>query len=264
MKILIYIILFVFVFFSYVRYLEKTSLFYPDRDIHSTPKDIGLFFEDVYLHTEDGVKIHGWFIPAFDAEVTLLFLHGNAGNMSGRLQKIKIFNDIRCNIMIIDYRGFGKSEGKPTEKGMYADARAAYDYLLTRQDIDTKLIVGYGASLGGSALVDLATHRELAGLVIDSSFSNAVDMAKRIYPFIPSFMISIKLDSESKIKDMKIPKLFIHSKDDHTVPITLGKKLFDAAREPKQFVTISGDHNDAYLHDADKFVGSIERFVNQL
>jgi len=264
MRFLIYLFIFVALFILYVRYLERNSVFFPEKEIPMTPQDVGLTFEDVYFKAQDGIQLNGWLIKASEATETLIFFHGNAGNISGRLGKIQLFHQIKVNVFIVDYRGYGKSEGVPSEQAMYKDAVAAYDYLAARDDIDSKHISTYGASLGGAAAIDLATKRPLAGIIIDSSFSNAADMAKTVYPFIPSFLLSIKLDSLSKIKDVKVPKLFFHSRGDQTVPFRLGRKLFDAAGEPKTFIEITGDHNDDRVEDAEKFLGGIKEFLGQL
>ncbi len=265
MRIIIYFVVGIGVFVLYVRYLEYHSIFYPSRGILATPADIRLSFEDVRIKTEDAVTIHGWFIPSprgpREGKGTLIFLHGNAGNIGDRLDKIKIFNGMGLNILIVDYRGYGQSEGRPTEAGIYKDAVAAYDHLLNRRDVDPKRIIAYGASLGGTAAVDLATKRKLYALIIDSSFTNAVDMAKRIYPFIPSFLVGIKMDNIGKIKTIAIPKLFIHSKDDEIIPWELGRRLFEAAAEPKKFLEIEGGHNEGYWESQEKFSRGIESFL---
>ncbi len=263
MKIILVFILFIVLFVLYVRYLENKTLFYPAKLLSSTPNDIGVSYEDVFITTEDGCKLHGWFVPAEDSRSTLLFFHGNAGNISDRLGKIQLFHRMRLNVLIIDYRGFGQSNGKPTESGMYLDAKAAFDYLKnSKKDMLDSLIV-YGASLGGVAAINLASREEITALIVDSSFSNAVDMAKRIYPFIPSFLVTIKLDNISKIKKISIPKLFIHSVDDMTIPYSLGQKLFEAAKDPKEMLTISGGHNDGHIHDEEKYNSAIEIFLDQ-
>ena len=250
-------------FVSYVRYLERKSLFYPAKKIMITPKEVHLDYEDVYFETQDHVRLNGWFIPAAQAKSTVLYLHGNAGNIGDRLAKIEIFHDIGVNVFIVSYRGFGNSEGSPTESGMYKDALAGYDYLLTHKDIDTRKIIGYGASLGGAAAVDLAGQRRLSCLIVDSTFTSAVDMARRIYPFIPSFLVKLKLDSIGKIKGVRIPKLFIHSLDDTTVPFALGKKLFDTADAPKEFLQLKGSHNDSHLECRQEFVDGIKGFLKK-
>ncbi len=261
MKIILHLIVIVVLFVIYVRYLENRSVFYPTRPLFATPAELGLPFEDVYIQAEENIKIHGWLIKSPLAQSTLIFFHGNAGNIGDRLGKIELFYRMGLNILIIDYRGYGKSEGYPTENGVYKDAVAAYDYLRERDDMKGQKIVGYGASLGGAIAVDLAIKRTLTCLIVDSTFSSAVDIAKRIYPFVPSFLIRTKLDSVTKIREMTIPKLFIHSVDDRTIPIALGRKLYDAAPGPKEFIEIKGDHNDGHLYDEDKIRKGIKKFL---
>jgi len=264
MKMIIYLAIVSVLFIVYVRYLERTSLFYPTKPFAATPDVYQLSFEDVYIQTAADIKLHGWFVNAPQAKSTLLFFHGNAGNIGDRLGKILFFHQLGLNVLIIDYRGYGKSEGKPTEEGMYQDALAAYSYLIEDRGINPQNVVIYGASLGGTAAVDLASQRQAGALIVDSSFSNAVDMAKKIYPFIPSFLINIKLDSLNKIENVAIPKLFIHSVDDQLVPIELGKKLYNAASEPKKFFEVSGGHNDDYFNDHDGFIETISAFLKEL
>jgi hypothetical protein len=264
MKILSQFFILVVLFLIYVRYLEYKSVFYPARDLQADPGEIGLAYEDVLIRTQDHVFLHGWLVKNPSAKSTLVFFHGNAGNIGGRLGKIGLFHRIGVNILIIDYRGYGKSKGYPTEKGIYRDALAAYDYLRRRDDLKGQKIIGYGASLGGAVAVDLAGQRPLDCLIVDSTFSSAVDMAKHIYPFVPSFLIRIRFDSIAKIKGISAPKLFIHSRDDTTVPIALGRKLYEAASGPKEFLEIRGDHNDGYLYDEEKFAGGITKFLKGL
>jgi uncharacterized protein len=263
LRILIYTIAGLALFFLYVRYLELTSIFYPDPEIKATPELIGLTYENVFLTAQDNVKIHGWYIPHDKAYASVIYFHGNGGNISDRLDKISVLHNLGLNIFICDYRGYGKSEGKPTETGIYRDALAAYDYLAQRRDIKKNDIIGYGASLGGAVIIDLAAKRDLKVLIIDSTFTSAKDMARRIYPFVPSFMVMIKLDSARKIKNLPMPKLFFHSQDDEMVPIALGQKLFELAPEPKKFVTISGGHNEAHLESHEQYVAALADFLRE-
>ena len=261
MKILLVLFVLVLSFVAFVRYLERSSAFHPARKITSTPRDIGLKFEDIYFKTRDHVLINGWLIKNPLAKQTLIYLHGNAGNLSDRLDKIKILYDVGMNVFIIDYRGFGKSHGTPSEHGLYEDALQAYDYLLTRNDIDPGKIGVYGASLGGAVAIDLATKRPLTCLIVDSSFSSAADMGKAMYPFIPSFLIQTKLDSASKIPRISIPKLFIHSPQDDVIPFKLGKKLFDMAGSPKAFLEVSGGHNDSHIVSKERWIAGVTNFL---
>ncbi|MBF0570756.1 MAG: alpha/beta hydrolase [Candidatus Omnitrophica bacterium] len=233
--------------FVLVRYLEAIGIFFPSRDMAVNPPVMGLPWEDVYFKSKDNVTVNGWFFKNPHAKSTLLFAHGNAGNMSDRLFKIKFFYDLGLNIFIFDYRGYGKSEGKPSEAGIYLDAQGAYDYLRSRGDVNMSNIILYGASLGGAVVIDLATQRNAAFLVVESSITNAQDMAKILYPFLPSFFLSLKFNSIDKVRQMSVPKLFIHSLEDQVVPYWVGEKLYLAAGEPKEFLKIHGGHNDGSI-----------------
>lgn len=263
MKLLVFIILGCALFYALVRYLEMTSIFYPSRNIEITPQRMNLPYEDATVTTEDGIKINGWLLLHSKAKCTVLFFHGNAGNISDRLVKLKFFHGLGVNVFIIDYRGYGRSQGKPTEKGVYLDGIAAYDFLKARPDIGTLPIVIYGGSLGGAVGIDVASRRDVAGLIIDSSFPSAASMSKVIYPVIPTFLLSVKFDSKSKIKNVTIPKLFMHSRDDQIVPFALGRMLYDSAPGPKEFVELTGGHNDAHIECRDKFEGCIESFLKK-
>lgn len=252
-----------FAFFGYVRYLERNSVFFPDKEITAVPSDVGLTYDDVYMITPGGEKINGWFVKGM-SPTTILYFHGNAGNIGDRLEKLKIFHQLGVSVLLVDYRGYGNSEGFPTEQKIYEDALAAYDYLLTRIDVDKKKIIAYGASLGGAVAVDLALQRELAALIIDSTMTSARDMARRMYPFIPSFVVNIKLDSLEKITKITIPKLIVHSPDDTTIPFEMGKRLFASAPEPKTFVATRGDHNNGHLEAADEFRSAIKAVIEEV
>jgi len=243
-----------------VRLLECKGAFFPGRNMPANPSMMDLPWEDVYFRTQDGVRINAWLIKNARARSTVLFAHGNAGNISNRLFKIRTFFDSGLNVLIFDYRGYGKSEGAPSEGGIYLDALAAYDYLGSRGDVDMSRIILYGESLGGAVAVDLATRRNAALLVVDSSMTSATDMARIYYPFIPSFFLSLKLDSVNKVKDLQTPKLFIHSPEDEIVPYGLGQKLFSAACAPKEFLKISGRHNDGGI-TADPALGDFRRIL---
>ncbi len=263
MKFVLTIVVVVAFFYVLVRYLEKTSIFYPARQIEIAPDRFGLPYEDIYFTTEDGVKLNGWLVKNPSAKCTLLFFHGNAGNIGDRLLKLRFFHDLGVNTFIMDYRGYGRSQGTPTEEGLYKDGRAAYDYLAGRQDLKNTTVVLYGGSLGGAVAIDLARHRTVHGLIIDSTFPSAPAMSQIIYPMIPTFFLSVKFDSQSKVKLLTMPKLFMHSVEDRTVPIRLGKQLFEAAPGPKKFVELTGGHNDAHIDCKEKFLGAIKDFLKR-
>ncbi len=191
----------------------------------------------------------------------MIFCHGNAGNISDRIEKILNFYNLGINVFIIDYRGYGRSQGHPTEQGMFFDAAAAIDYLRTRKDINQNKLVFYGSSIGGVAAIDAVSKKPVAALIADSTFTSAVDMGRIIAPIVPPFLIKAKLDNASKIKGIAIPKLFIHSPDDDTVPFHLGEKLYQLAPEPKEFLRISGSHNDGFEKSHDIFFAGIKAFL---
>jgi fermentation-respiration switch protein FrsA (DUF1100 family) len=211
--------------------------------------------------SQDGVLLNGWFIPVKGARRNVLYCHGNAGNISDRLDKIKIFHELGFNIMIFDYRGYGKSSGRPSEAGLYQDAQAAYDLLAARKDAGTLPIVVYGASLGGAVAVDLAMHRPVAGLITEAVFTSIRDMARVYYPWIPDFLISIDYDVMRKVAGLRIPKLFIHSQQDEVIPFTQGQRLFAAAAEPKAFLAVEGGHNDNFFQSETEIRRALQDFM---
>ena len=247
-----------------VRYIESSSIFYPMPGIVVKPDAVGLLFEDIYFETMDHARLNGWLIKSPNARGTVLFFHGNAGNLSHRLEKIQMFHELGVNIFIIDYRGYGNSSGKPSEQGVYADGLAAYDYAASRKDLSGQSIAAYGDSLGGVVAIEVATKRKLAGLIVDSSFTSAADVSHAIFPFIPTFLLSTKMDSINKVKDLSLPKLFIHSLNDEIIPFALGKKLFEAAAGPKQFLQITGGHNTNHEESRDLLMRELSRFFKSV
>ena len=245
MKILIFILIFILVLYVYSRFLEQSALYYPDEAMELTPQDQGLEYEDVDFFTADGIKINGWYIPKSGASQTILFCHGNGGNISHRLDKIKFFHELGVNMFIFDYRGYGKSQGKHSEKGFYADADAAYKYIISRED--SKSIILYGESLGGAVAVDLAARQKVDVLILEGTFTNIYDMAKVIYPFLPKIFLKTKFDSLAKIKSVNARIFSMHSKVDDIVPFSLGKELYDAAPGKKEFLELYGTHNDSFF-----------------
>lgn len=263
MQSVFYIVVMVALLAASVRYIESKSIFYPVRSVAVTPAALGLAFEDVFIKTEDNVTINAWLVKSSTQRGTLIFCHGNAGNIGDRLEKILLFHQMGLNVLIVDYRGYGKSQGQPSEAGIYKDAVAAYDYLRSRKDIDHSSIVGYGDSLGGAVVIDLATKRDLAALISHSSFTSAADMAKTIYPFVPSFLLGTKLDSVAKVRTTAVPKLFIHSRADEIVPFRLGERLYQAAAQPKEFLELSGGHNDTPVDAQEKMAREIIIFLRR-
>ncbi|MCK4995128.1 MAG: alpha/beta hydrolase [Candidatus Omnitrophica bacterium] len=264
-RILIPILIFSVFMFAYLKYFERKGIYYPTKEIEFTPIDAGLKYEDVFFNTDDGLKLNGWFIPAEDPRGTLLFCHGNAGNISHRIEIIKVFNKLNLNVFIFDYRGYGRSQGSPAEEGLYRDAQAAYKYVVSRKNINKGAIVIYGKSIGANVAIDLASNVTVAALISESGFSSSYDMGRELFPYLPvKWIISIKYDALTKIKNITIPKLIIHSQDDEIVPFKLGKKLFEAAPQPKEFYQMQGGHNDAFFMAMEEYSSKIDNFLSKL
>ena len=249
-------------FFFLFRWFERKQIYFPTREIGFTPEAIGLPFEDVYFNAGDGVRLNGWFIPAIGSETTLIFCHGNGGNIGDRLGSIAIFNKLGLNIFIFDYRGYGKSDGCPSEEGTYVDGRAAYDYVVGRENMGP--IILYGESLGGAIAYELAAASKVSAVITLGTFSSIVDMGKTIYPFLPvALIVRIRYDVASRVDKIKIPKLFIHSFNDEIVPFEQGRKLFSLACEPKEFYEMHGGHNDAIFTYESEFCERITSFLSK-
>ncbi|MBD3264284.1 MAG: alpha/beta fold hydrolase [Candidatus Omnitrophica bacterium] len=250
--------------FFYVRYLENSSIFFPEKDLGASPRDFNLRYEEVVFTTSDGIKIYGWFLPYSGSEDVLLFFHGNGGNISHRLDKIALLLEQHLNVFIIDYRGYGKSGGKPSEEGIYMDAEAAYNYLLDKKNFNPDDVIVYGESLGSAVAVDLASRRKVKALILEGGFSCGKDMGKIMFPYLPSFMIPDKFNSLDKIKEIEKPKLFIHSQSDEVVPLEFAKKLFNAASGPKYFCCTEGSHNGFFLESGDSYLSAIKDFLKSI
>ena len=241
---------------------QEKMVFFPGKRLGDTPEAAGLQYEDVYLVTDDDIKIHGWYVPHPDAQATLLFFHGNAGNLSHRLESISIFHDIGLAVFIIDYRGYGRSEGRPTERGTYRDAMAAWNYLVGERRLRPDEIIVFGRSLGGAVAAALAAKVTPAAVILESTFTSIKDLGKHYYPYLPvSWIARIHYPVDEYITSFKCPVLVIHSDRDEVVPARLGQRLFDSAPEPKMFLPVSGDHNNGFLLSRDVYVKGIQRFL---
>lgn len=264
MKALLFLVVGIFVFvggFMGFRRFETGMIFHPLSEVYATPESIGLPYEDIYVTTSDAIRIHGWLIKAPEAISTLLFFHGNAGNLSDRLDKLIVFYRMGMNVLIIDYRGYGRSEGNPTEKGLNVDALAAYAYLENRSDIANDNIVVYGESLGSAVAVELAMHKEIKALIMAAAFTSIKEMAHLTAPWVPAFLINTKMDSLNKIHRIQAPKLFIHSPEDDIVPYSMGQHLYKAAQSPKEFLVTRGGHNDGFAKSKKEFAEGIRDFL---
>ncbi len=249
-----------------VRKFERHQMYYPIRDLEATPDLAGMDYQEVETAAEDGVRIHGWWIPAAAGRATVLFCHGNAGNISHRLESVAVFHRLGLNVLIFDYRGFGRSEGSPDEEGTYLDAAAAYRLLREERGIDPERTIIFGRSLGGAVAIELARRTEAAALIVESTFTSAADMGKLIYPFLPiRLLIRNRYDSLAKVGGLDLPVLVIHSPDDELVPFEMGERLFRAAAgEPKEFFPISGGHGDGFLVTGEAYSKGIDSFLKKI
>ena len=246
----------------------------PGRALDASPSDIGLGYEDVFVDTVDGERLHGWYVPAAlpgtgEARGALLFFHGNAGNISHRLDSIAIFHRLGLDVLIVDYRGYGRSTGKPTERGTYDDAQAAWYYLVAERGIEPRRIVVFGRSLGGAVGAWLAGQLPAAeapaAVIIESSFSSGADMARRLYPVFPARLLTrLKYPVVEFVADLRCPLLVVHSRDDEIIPYSMGRAIYAAAPEPKSFLELRGDHNSGFWISRDVYTAGLERFLSEV
>ncbi|HPJ39971.1 MAG TPA: alpha/beta hydrolase [Spirochaetota bacterium] len=237
-------------------------VYHPVKKLRATPAAIKLPYEDLYLTTSDDITIHGWWVPAKHEKGTVLFCHGNAGNISHRLGTVKILNAMDLNVLIFDYRGFGKSEGSPSEKGTYRDAEAAWRYVTAVRKIKPDTIILHGRSLGGAVASWLAVKHTPSMLILESTFTSMRDIASYHCSFTPAVLIiTYKYNTIDIIKNLNCPLLIIHSKDDEVIPYSHGKRIYNAAPGPKEFVTISGTHNHGIWDSIGLYREALRQFV---
>jgi fermentation-respiration switch protein FrsA (DUF1100 family) len=243
---------------------EKQLIYHPSRGHDASARDLGLVHETVTLVAEDGVKLDALFLPAKDARVTILLAHGNAGNLSHRLDRtIFLQAHLAASVLLFDYRGYGRSEGAPDEEGTYRDARAAYRWLTEVRGISPDRLVLFGESLGSAVALDLAVGHPCRALVLESPFTSVPDMAQVVLPFLPRAFVRTQYDNIGKIARLRVPLLVLHGDADEVVPFAQGRRLFEAAPEPKRFHAIRGaSHNDTYIVGGDAYWRAVAEFLD--
>lgn len=247
-----------------LRRFERANLYFPNQILTAHPGSFGLAFEEVGLTAEDGARLHGWLIPRRPDDPVVLFCHGNAGNVSDRLQKAIILRDAGASVLLFDYRGYGHSSGSPAEKGLYRDAAAAYRFLTEKKGIRADQIILYGESLGCGVAVETALRHDAAGLILESGFTSTLEMGRLIFPRLPlRWMIADRYDSLAKIPRLSLPILIMHSPQDDIVPFAMGRRLFKAARAPKTFFEMKGDHNEGFLTTGRDYGRALEAFISR-
>jgi fermentation-respiration switch protein FrsA (DUF1100 family) len=248
-----------------IYFFQDKLIYFPHKKIEVTPAAISLQHEDITLVTNDSVQLNAWWIPHPDSRATLLFFHGNAGNISHRLNSIDIFHQLGLSVFIIDYRGYGKSTGTPSEQGTYIDAETAWNYLVKEKNIPPENIIIFGRSLGGAVAAALAEKHSSLALIVESSFASITDIGKHYYPYLPTRLLArIKYSTISRMPNIKAPVLIIHSTEDDIIPYKNGKLLYEAAKEPKSFLQINGDHNNGFMLSDEKYIRGINKFLTDI
>ena len=223
----------------------------------------GLAYEDIYFKTADDIELNGWFIPAEGARKTLLFFHGNGGNISHRLDSLNILHGLGLSVFIIDYRGYGQSQGTTSEQGTYRDAEAAWQFLTETRGITDKDIIIFGRSMGAAIATWLASQHTPNMLILESSFTSVVDMAKHYYPYLPTQLLTrIKYASIDRIENIQCPVLISHSQTDEIVPFEFGRALFEKAQTPKVFMELKGGHNDGFIVTGHAYIQGLDNFIS--
>ena len=246
-----------------LEFSEKGIVFFPDPHLVGTPQDVGLEYEDVWFEAADGVQLHGWWVPVAGAPF-LVWLHGNAGNISHRLENIKLLHDlVGVQVFIFDYREYGRSQGRISREGTFLDAAAAYRYVAETREVPAEDIVLFGRSLGTALATDLAVKHPCRGLILESAFTNSSDMAKMLAPFLFDWRPRVPYDNLGKIAQVKAPVLIIHGSEDEIIPVEMGRRVFAAANSPKDLYIIPGaHHNDTYGVGGEDYFNRLKAFID--
>ena len=237
-------------------------MYHPNENNYSNDKLL-IDIEKVKINTKDNINLLGWYhekdLKNFK---TIMYFHGNAGNLNNRIHKLNHFGDMNVNFLIIAWRGFSGNKGKPTEKGLYDDGNSSIKWLLNK-GVEEKNIILYGESLGTGVATHLAQNKNFAGVILETPFTSMVDAAKTFYPYIPvSLLLKDKFENKDKIKNINSPVLILHGEADQIVPFTMGKKIFDLANEPKySYFTKNDDHMMEYDN---KLINVLKRFIKSL
>jgi fermentation-respiration switch protein FrsA (DUF1100 family) len=249
---------------AFVYFGQERLVYFPGigREIRATPGDAGLAFENLTLNTGDGEQLHAWFVPHQRARGTVLLLHGNAGNISHRIEYLVMFHRMGLSTLIFDYRGYGRSSGKPSEEGLYRDAGAAWKFLVGERNLSAARIVLFGESLGGAVAARLAARQRPAALILASAFISAPDLGRDLYPWLPvGWLARMRYDTRAALSDATCPVLVAHSPDDEIVPYRHGRALFEAASRPKDFLQLAGGHNEGFVFARPDWVAGVAGFL---
>lgn len=233
-------------------FVQSRVLYQPYRGYDQTPADVGLDYKEVTLQTADGLRVVGWYVPADPdkGQWTVLFCHGNAGNNSHRLDTLQLLHELGLDCLIVDYRGYGQSPGKPTEAGTLLDIKAGWDWLVNEQQKRPERIMLFGRSLGGSVAAIVAGDVHPGAVILESTFTSFVDIGRHYYPYLPVRLFArYDYNTLEALKGLQCPVLVIHSPEDEIVPYVFGERLFEAAHEPKVFRQLQGGHNEGFYEN---------------
>jgi fermentation-respiration switch protein FrsA (DUF1100 family) len=245
--------------------MQSRLIYYPGigRDVTTTPRAIGLAYEDVWLDAGEGVRLHGWFVDRAAPKGVALILHGNAGSIALRLDWLRMFHDLGYASFIIDYRGYGRSSGTPSEQGTYDDARLAWAHLTQARGFVARDIVLLGESLGGPIAAYVAARESPRALILHSTFTSVPDVAAQIYRFLPVRWISrFDYDTRAYLGKVRAPVLIAHSPRDEIIPYSHGRALYAIAPEPKAFIELAGGHNDGFIFRRREWVAALASFLH--
>jgi hypothetical protein len=241
---------------------QERMIFFPDSAVTGTPAAAGLPFERVVFTAADGVRLTGWYLPAPGAAVTVLFCHGNGGNIGYLLETAKLYTRLGHNLFLFDYRGYGESEGSPDEEGLYRDAEAAWQYLVRSRGVPPASMVVHGRSLGGAVAAWLARRHVPDALILESSFTSLGDVAASAYPLLPvRWMLRHEFPTREHLREVRSPVLVVHSPEDEIVPFAHGEALYAAATGPREFLRLRGGHNDGVLVSAAAYEEGLRAFI---
>ena len=242
--------------------MQERMLFLPTGELWATPARAGLAFEEVWLDTADGERLHAWWVPHPEARATVLFSHGNAGNISHRLESLELFNELGVSVLIYDYRGYGRSTGRPDEAGLYLDGETALDWLENSRGLRPQRLVQFGRSMGAAVAARLAERRGARCLVVESAFTSVPDRGAELYWWLPvRWLARIEMDTRRAVADSSAPVLVVHSRDDEIVPFAHGRRLLDAAGDRGRLLEIRGDHNTGFLASRRTWLDGMEAFI---
>jgi fermentation-respiration switch protein FrsA (DUF1100 family) len=252
-----------------VRVFESRLIFFPDYPgrLEGDWHPRGLNVEDVWLTASDGVKLHAWWIPDDQARFTVLAFHGNASNIANRAPTYEFLHESHVNILALEYRGYGRSEGKPSEAGIYRDAEAAYDFLVNSKGIDGRTIVSFGQSLGTAVATRLATRRQVAGVVLEAPFPSASRVARKAFWFLPGagLLTYGQFDTRARLKEIRAPVLIVHCNQDPVIPFQFGREVYEAALPPKKFLQVNGYcHEESSIIAPTQYRAALQEFLNSL